>query len=146
MSPRPLSVRVAGAGVSPGIVVGTWPSSYLAHRPSLILSALLGPWIQAREGHSSCQGERGKWVAGPRGQVTVGSMVQHPQRLAIPAPQPWSIRSASGVPGLCPRTSCQLNHAFPSQQLGFGGAESVVSVSGGLSAGSGDSGPTGFTP
>lgn len=64
----------------------------------------------------------------------MGSMVQDPPALGETLPrQPGCSRRASGIPQLCPGTICQLNRAFSSQQLGFRGAESISSMSGGFS-------------
>ena len=79
----------------------------------------------ARAGAGGTEG----WVAGPRRQVTREAVGQGPPALGDPPPPCWCI-GTSGTSQPRPGTVCQPNRAFPLQQLGFGGAESILSASG----------------
>lgn len=134
-----LSVKVAGglvgtcaegaewlARASPSLTPARPISQASALLPSLGRGFRQGRVIPtARAGAGGTEG----WVAGPRGQVTREAVGQGPPALGDPPPPFWCI-GASGTSQPHPGTVCQLNRAFPLQQLGFGGAEGVLSASG----------------
>lgn len=103
----------------------------LAKAGPILLPALLGPWIQAREGPSNLGQRRGLEgrARGPRGQVTMGPRVQHPSDAQD---LPLIGQGSQCCPLALSWNRAAVEPAFLLEQRSFRRAAAILSISGGL--------------